>query len=168
MTGKIHTIASASKALAAGRTTATELVEDSLARIAEHDARLHSFVLLTAEAARRTARAADAAIKRGKRLAVGIRWAAQQFFELCDGVDHRLYPILRRNSFRSTMSFGVSMPRGLEPSTTPITPRPRPVVAMTTSTGLAVAQKMFATSGTSLIRPKTLIGKPPFMTTRKV
>lgn len=68
MATRIHTIASASKALAAGRTTATALVEDSLARIAAHDAKLNSFVLLTAESARRTAHAVDAAIKRGKRL----------------------------------------------------------------------------------------------------
>lgn len=82
MSAKIHTIASASKALAAGRTTATELVEDSLARIAAHDAKLHSFVLLTAEAARRTARAADAAIKRGKRLGAlhGVPFALKDIY----------------------------------------------------------------------------------------
>ncbi len=82
MNAKIHTIASASKALATGRTTATDLVEDSLARIAAHDARLHSFVLLTAEAARRTARAVDAAIKRGKRLGAlhGVPFALKDIY----------------------------------------------------------------------------------------
>ena len=65
---KLHTIASASKALASGRVSASELVEDSLARIAAHDSDLNSFVLVTSDVARRNARAADAAIKRGKRL----------------------------------------------------------------------------------------------------
>jgi len=62
-----HTIASAARALAAGRTTATALTEQALERIAALDPQLHSFVLVTAAQARRAARAADAALKRGKR-----------------------------------------------------------------------------------------------------
>jgi aspartyl-tRNA(Asn)/glutamyl-tRNA(Gln) amidotransferase subunit A len=68
MSGAIHTIASASKALAAGRTTASALVEESLERIAALDSKLNSFVLVTADVARKAAKAADAAIKRGKRI----------------------------------------------------------------------------------------------------
>ncbi len=61
------TAAAASRALAAGRLTAAALVEDCLARIAAQDGRLSSFVLVEAEAARRAARRADAALKRGQR-----------------------------------------------------------------------------------------------------
>jgi aspartyl-tRNA(Asn)/glutamyl-tRNA(Gln) amidotransferase subunit A len=67
MSDAIHTIASASKALAAGRTSATALVEETLARVAALDGQLNSFVLVTAEHARKAAKAADGAMKRGKR-----------------------------------------------------------------------------------------------------
>src|SRR5215469_14782097 len=48
---------------------------------------------------------------------------------------------------------------------TPSTPRPCSDCATTACTGFAVAQKIEHTSGTSLIRPSTLIGYPSFMTT---
>lgn len=67
MKGAPPTLASASKALDSGKTSAVALLEDSLARIAAHDRDLNSFVLLTRARARRAAEAADAAIKRGKR-----------------------------------------------------------------------------------------------------
>src|SRR5437879_3806852 len=70
----------------------------------------------------------------------------------------RLYPIFLRKSFRHVISASVSIPFGDDPSTTPNTPRPRSVSATITSTGFAVAQKILHTSGTSLIRPSTLIG----------
>ncbi len=60
------TAVAASRALAAGRTTAAALVEDCLARIAAHDRCLNSFVLVLAEEARRAARAADRARKAGR------------------------------------------------------------------------------------------------------
>ncbi|MFO0292997.1 MAG: amidase [Rhodospirillales bacterium] len=68
MSAALPTIAAASRALAAGRISASALVEQSLERIAALDGRLHSFVLLTAARARAAARAADAAIRRGKRI----------------------------------------------------------------------------------------------------
>lgn len=68
MSARIHTIASAARALAAGRTTAAALVEESLERIAALDPALSSFVLVTADHARKAARAADAARKRGRDL----------------------------------------------------------------------------------------------------
>lgn len=67
MNGRPWTLAAASKALEAGKVSATALLEDSLARIAAHDKDLNSFVLLTRARARKAAAVADAAIKRGKR-----------------------------------------------------------------------------------------------------
>lgn len=64
---KPPTAGEASRALATGRTTATALVEDSLARIAALDPALRSFVRVTATQARSAARAADRAIKAGRR-----------------------------------------------------------------------------------------------------
>ncbi|MBL8702237.1 MAG: amidase [Alphaproteobacteria bacterium] len=61
------TVTEASRALATGRATATALVEDSLARIAALDPALRSFVRVTATQARAAARAADRAIKAGRR-----------------------------------------------------------------------------------------------------
>src|SRR5258707_10101318 len=60
------TAAAASRGLASGRLSAAALVEDSLARIAAHDQRLNSFVLVLADEARRAARAADRARKAGR------------------------------------------------------------------------------------------------------
>jgi len=57
----------ANRALAAGRVTAVELVEESLARIAALDPALRSFVLVTAARARAAAREADREIKAGRR-----------------------------------------------------------------------------------------------------
>src|SRR5258708_3907453 len=61
-----RTAAAASRALAAGRISAAALVEASLARIAAHDQRLNSFVLVLADEARRAARTADRARKAGR------------------------------------------------------------------------------------------------------
>src|SRR5216684_881865 len=62
----LPTAAAASRALVAVRVTASALVEASLARIAAHDRRLNSFVLVLADEARRAARAADRARKAGR------------------------------------------------------------------------------------------------------
>jgi aspartyl-tRNA(Asn)/glutamyl-tRNA(Gln) amidotransferase subunit A len=77
------TAAAASRALAAGRITSTALVEDCLARIAAHDERLHSFVLVQHEAALRAARRVDAALKRGQRRGPlhGIPFALKDIYE---------------------------------------------------------------------------------------
>src|SRR5256885_13818318 len=60
------TAIAASRALAAGRVTSAALVETCLARIAAHDGRLNSFVLVLAEEAPRAPRAADRARKAGR------------------------------------------------------------------------------------------------------
>src|SRR5947209_7580815 len=60
------TAVAASRALATGRVTSAALVEACLARIAAHDGRLNSFVLVLADEARRAARAADRARKAGR------------------------------------------------------------------------------------------------------
>jgi aspartyl-tRNA(Asn)/glutamyl-tRNA(Gln) amidotransferase subunit A len=82
MSAPLPTLAAASRALAAGRTSATALVEQSLERIAALDDRLHSFVLLTADRARAAARAADAAIRRGKRIGPlhGVPYALKDIY----------------------------------------------------------------------------------------
>src|SRR6185437_2591101 len=69
---------------------------------------------------------------------------------------HRLYPIMRRNARRLSASSAVSTPFGEEPSMTPRIPRPSPVSATTAWVGLAVAQKIVQTSGTSLMRARIL------------
>ncbi len=71
---------------------------------------------------------------------------------------HALYPIFRSRSFRHLISPSFSMLLGGNPSTTPRTPRPCPVSAMTTSVGLAVAQKTRHTSGTVLIEFRMFTG----------
>ena len=76
-----------------------------------------------------------------------------------------LYPIIRRKPRRFSASSAPSTPAGHDPSITPSTPRPCSLSATTTCTGFAVAQKMPQTSGTSLIRPSTLIGYPSVITT---
>ncbi|MFM1855669.1 MAG: hypothetical protein RLZ83_978, partial [Pseudomonadota bacterium] len=48
----IHTLASASRELAAGRVRSVDLVEQSLERIAALDGQLHSHVRVTADRAR--------------------------------------------------------------------------------------------------------------------
>jgi aspartyl-tRNA(Asn)/glutamyl-tRNA(Gln) amidotransferase subunit A len=82
MSAALPTLAAASRALAAGRTSALALVEQSLERIAAFDGRLHSFVLVTADRARAAARAADAAIKRGKRMGPlhGVPYALKDIY----------------------------------------------------------------------------------------
>jgi len=82
MSAALPTLAAASRALAAGRTSATALVEQSLERIAALDGQLHSFVLLTADRARAAARAADAAMKRGKRIGPlhGVPYALKDIY----------------------------------------------------------------------------------------
>src|ERR1035437_5431167 len=79
-----------------------------------------------------------------------------------------LYPIIRKNPRRFSASSAPSTPFGTAPSITPSTPRPSSLSATTTCTAFAVAQKMEHTSGTSLIRPSTLIGYPSVMTTTKM
>ena len=69
MSARIHTIASAARALAAGRTTAAALVEESLERIAALDPALSSFVLVTADHARKAARAPTRRASAGATLA---------------------------------------------------------------------------------------------------
>jgi aspartyl-tRNA(Asn)/glutamyl-tRNA(Gln) amidotransferase subunit A len=75
--------AEASRALAAGRLTSRDLVEDCLARIALHDGALNSFVLVDGEGARRAARRADAARKRGQVLGPlhGVPFALKDIYE---------------------------------------------------------------------------------------
>jgi aspartyl-tRNA(Asn)/glutamyl-tRNA(Gln) amidotransferase subunit A len=82
MSAALPTLAAASRALAAGRTSALALVEQSLERIAAFDGRLHSFVLVTADRARAAARAADAAIKRGKHMGPlhGVPYALKDIY----------------------------------------------------------------------------------------
>jgi aspartyl-tRNA(Asn)/glutamyl-tRNA(Gln) amidotransferase subunit A len=77
------TAAAASRAIAAGRLRSAALVDACLERIAALDGRLNSFVLVDAEGARRAARQADAAIKRGKRLGPlhGIPFALKDIYE---------------------------------------------------------------------------------------
>ena len=70
----------------------------------------------------------------------------------------RLYPIIRRKDLRWATSSGIRRLSGWLPSMTPRTPRPCSDSATTTWTGLAVAQKMEQTSGTSLMRPRMLMG----------
>lgn len=77
------TAAAASRALAACRISAAALVEQSLARVAAHDKRLNSFVLVLEERARRAARAADRALKAGRRRGPlhGIPFALKDIYE---------------------------------------------------------------------------------------
>src|SRR5206468_10701172 len=90
---------------------------------------------------------------------IGLRWFCEDILQLLFVRDHqRLYPILRRKSRRLAASSAVSTPLGDAPSITPSTPRPCSFSATITLTGFAVAQKMEQTSGTSWIRPRTLMG----------
>ena len=63
MSDTILTIAQASRAIAAGTLTATELTEACLARVEAHDGALHAFVTVSAARARADAKRADAEIK---------------------------------------------------------------------------------------------------------
>jgi aspartyl-tRNA(Asn)/glutamyl-tRNA(Gln) amidotransferase subunit A len=82
MSATIHTIGSASRALAAGRVSAGALLEQALERIAALDGRLHSHVLVTAAQARAAARRADAAIRRGRRIGPlhGVPYALKDIY----------------------------------------------------------------------------------------
>lgn len=64
MTG-VPTIAAAARAIAAGRLSPVDLVEECLGRIAALDDRLHSFIVVLADAARAAARTAEAEIRAG-------------------------------------------------------------------------------------------------------
>ena len=55
-------IADAARLIAAGTLSPVELTEACLARIAEHDGKLDSFITVTADRARAEAKAAEAAI----------------------------------------------------------------------------------------------------------
>src|SRR5665647_3167435 len=68
--------------------------------------------------------------------------------------------MVRSRARRSLTSASVSTPIGGWPSTTPMMPRPRAVVATRMSTGFAVAQKIVQTSGTALTGFSTLSGNP--------
>src|SRR5271157_2328640 len=61
------------------------------------------------------------------------------------------------------MSASVSMPRVFTPSMTPRIPRPCSDSATITSTGFAVAQKTWQTSGTLFTVFRILMGNPPSM-----
>jgi aspartyl-tRNA(Asn)/glutamyl-tRNA(Gln) amidotransferase subunit A len=76
-------LADAARALARGKISAVALLEDSLQRIAAHDSKLHSFVLLTADSARKAAKASDAARKRGRKLGplAGVPYALKDIYE---------------------------------------------------------------------------------------
>ena len=78
----IHTLASASRALAAGRVRSVDLVEQSLERIAALDGQLHSHVRVTADRARAAARRADARIRLGGRLGPldGVPYALKDIY----------------------------------------------------------------------------------------
>jgi aspartyl-tRNA(Asn)/glutamyl-tRNA(Gln) amidotransferase subunit A len=60
------TIAPIAAAVRAGRTTAEAVLDDTLARIADLDGRLHAFCTLDEAGARAAARAVDAAVARGE------------------------------------------------------------------------------------------------------
>ena len=61
-------VAPIAHAVQAGRTTAEAVLDDSLARIAALDGRLHAFCTLDEAGARQAARAVDAAVARGERV----------------------------------------------------------------------------------------------------
>ncbi len=77
------TAAAARKALASGKLTSAALVEQSLARIEAHDGKLNAFLLVTADEARKAARAADRARKAGKAKGPlhGIPFALKDIYE---------------------------------------------------------------------------------------
>jgi aspartyl-tRNA(Asn)/glutamyl-tRNA(Gln) amidotransferase subunit A len=76
------TIATAAAALRRGEISSVELTEACLARIAATEARLHAFITVTAEEARRGAAAADERLRRGAALSVldGIPIALKDVF----------------------------------------------------------------------------------------
>ncbi|MGN6527249.1 MAG: amidase [Burkholderiaceae bacterium] len=83
----IRTYASLSETAAAvsdGEITSEALVERQLARIARHDGRLHAFVDVYAEEARRAARALDQMLAAGIRLGAlhGVTVAVKDLFEI--------------------------------------------------------------------------------------
>ncbi|MBL8839460.1 MAG: amidase [Alphaproteobacteria bacterium] len=77
------TAAAARKALAAGKITSAALVEQCLARIEAHDGKVNAFLLVTADEARKAARAADRARKAGKAKGPlhGIPFALKDIYE---------------------------------------------------------------------------------------
>lgn len=78
----LPTIASASRLLATRKLSALELTKSVLDRIAAHDAKLNAFLLITAEQALNSARAADRALRAGKGKALtGIPLAYKDIYE---------------------------------------------------------------------------------------
>ena len=71
-------------AVAAGETTALAVTEAALARIAARDKQLNAFTAVTAERARATARAIDAARAAGKPLGplAGVPFAVKNLFDV--------------------------------------------------------------------------------------
>jgi AtzE family amidohydrolase len=72
------------QAVASGKTTALAAAEAALARIARHDSVLNSFTDVTAERARTTARAVDAAIASGQKVGplAGVPFAVKNLFDV--------------------------------------------------------------------------------------
>lgn len=78
----VPTIAMASRLLATRKISALELTRSLLDRVAAHDGKLNAFLLITAEKALNTARAADRAIRAGKGGALtGIPLAYKDIYE---------------------------------------------------------------------------------------
>ena len=71
-------------AVAHGRITAQQVIEDTLQRISDGDARIHAFTAVTAERARERARAIDAARARGQALPplAGVPYAVKNLFDV--------------------------------------------------------------------------------------
>ena len=72
------------QAVANGKMTALAATEAALARIAEHDSVLNSFTNVTADRARATARAVDAAIASGQKVGplAGVPFAVKNLFDV--------------------------------------------------------------------------------------
>jgi aspartyl-tRNA(Asn)/glutamyl-tRNA(Gln) amidotransferase subunit A len=80
--GPIPTLAAASRMLATRKISALELTKAMLDRIAAHDPKLNAFLLVTAERALNSARAADRAIRAGKGgVLTGIPLAYKDIYE---------------------------------------------------------------------------------------
>src|ERR1700760_4272337 len=84
MTAATLSAADIAKAVTSRKLSALQATEDALARIAAHDGILNSFTDLTAERARATARAVDAAIAAGKTVGplAGVPFAVKNLFDV--------------------------------------------------------------------------------------